>query len=90
MMNCEVIRDLLPLYVDDACSEETRRIIDKHTQDHTNLGPVILGQDSYFVMGDNRGNSNDSRRIGPLTRDMILGHVRCTLWPLSKFLQKVE
>lgn len=32
MMNCEVIRDLLPLYVDDACSEETRRMVDEHLQ----------------------------------------------------------
>ena len=27
---CEVIRDLLPLYADDACSEESRRLVDEH------------------------------------------------------------
>ena len=28
--NCEVIRDLLPLYADDACSEESRRLVEGH------------------------------------------------------------
>ena len=32
MMNCNVIRDLLPLYADDVCSDETRRLIDEHTK----------------------------------------------------------
>lgn len=32
MMNCDVIRDLLPLYADDVCSAETRRMVDEHTR----------------------------------------------------------
>ena len=64
--------------------------IDMLTPDETTFGPVILGEDSYFVMGDNRGNSNDSRRVGPITREMIVGHVTRVLFPLSKFMQTVE
>ena len=30
---CEIVRDLLPLYVDDACSEASREIIDEHLKD---------------------------------------------------------
>ena len=40
-------------------------------------------QDLYLVMGDHRNNSNDSRSVGPITRDMIIGHVRFVFWPLS-------
>lgn len=64
--------------------------IDMHTKSATNYGPIVLGENEYFVMGDNRGNSNDSRAVGPITEDMIVGHVRCIIWPLNKFGTKVE
>lgn len=46
-----------------------------------------LGEDEYFVIGDNRADSHDSRAadVGPITRDMIVGKVRFILWPLSQF-----
>ena len=37
---------------------------------HT-MAPVVLGPDEYFVMGDNRGNSSDSRSWGPVKRPAI-------------------
>jgi signal peptidase I len=36
---------------------------------------VRLGADQYFVMGDNRGRSHDSRMYGPVTRRDLLGTV---------------
>ena len=45
-----------------------------------------LGEDQYFVVGDNRYNSHDSRDsdVGPISGDMIVGKVRTVIWPLSE------
>ena len=48
---------------------------------------ITLGKDEYFVMGDNRNNSTDSRdpMVGNIHRDDILGRAWLRIWPLSKF-----
>lgn len=55
----------------------------EHTRLLRNTAPVTLGDDEYFVMGDNRDNSNDSRRIGPITRSMVVGRVTQVIFPVS-------
>jgi signal peptidase I len=42
-----------------------------------------LGPDDYFVMGDNRNHSSDSRRFGPVNRRYIVGEVLIRYWPPS-------
>lgn len=48
---------------------------------------IILGEDEYFVMGDNRNDSKDSRfeEVGNIHRDDLEGKAVLRIWPLSKF-----
>jgi signal peptidase I len=42
---------------------------------------ITIPPDSYFMMGDNRGSSDDSRFWGPVPRDWIIGQAFATYWP---------
>ncbi len=49
--------------------------------------PITLGSDEYFVMGDNRNNSTDSREplVGNIKRENIIGRAWLRIWPLDEF-----
>lgn len=49
--------------------------------------PILLGDDEYFVMGDNRNNSTDSRTeiVGNIHRKDIVGRAWVRIWPFSRF-----
>lgn len=45
---------------------------------------VTLAENEYFVMGDNRTNSLDSRQLGPIHKDYIIGRVWIRGWPIDR------
>ncbi len=48
---------------------------------------ILLGEDEYFVLGDNRNNSTDGRaeRVGNIHRDNIIGRAWVRIYPFRKF-----
>jgi signal peptidase I len=48
-----------------------------------NFSPVKIPKGFYFVMGDNRDFSSDSRVFGPISGSLIVGRVVMRIWPLS-------
>ncbi|MFT4034789.1 MAG: signal peptidase I [Patulibacter sp.] len=49
-----------------------------------NIAEFTVPAGQYFVLGDNRGDSSDSRYWGPITQDEIVGRIVATYWPLSR------
>lgn len=47
----------------------------------SDFGPVEVPRGEIFVMGDNRGNSDDSRNFGPVGEDKVVGRAFVLIWP---------
>jgi len=73
--NGTVIIDGKPLPAEDYVKNKSRET----------KAPVTLGDDEYFVMGDNRTGSSDSRSWGPLQRHFIIGKAWLIYYPFDHF-----
>lgn len=67
------------LYVNDAVQPDPPAM----ASPPRNYTRRVLRKNEYFVMGDNRHSSHDSASsdVGPLSREMLQGHVKAVLWP---------
>ena len=71
------------IYINGKAIEEN--FSHKYTND---FDEVLVGDDSYFVLGDNRVNSTDSRIIGTVSKKSIKGKTSLTVFPFSRFGKK--
>ena len=74
------------LYINDEMYKEEYLDQDMITNDFTTLdiGELHIPDDSYLVLGDNRINSQDSREIGYVKKEDIIGKVIGRFWPINK------
>ncbi|MFC1483016.1 signal peptidase I [Candidatus Margulisiibacteriota bacterium] len=68
------------VYIDDTLVQQPFNFEDNFGY----YGPIKVPEDHYFVMGDNRGNSEDSRWWGFLPMDHIIGRARFIIWPVTR------
>lgn len=75
------------IYIDGEVLEESygKEVILEQTRYRASM-PITLGEDEYFVMGDNRNHSSDSRMdlVGNVKKEEFLGKAIVRLWPLNK------
>ncbi len=75
------------LYINDQPMEEPY-LSDSRTvrfdKDSNSFGPVRIPEGYYYVMGDNRDDSNDSRSVGLIAEDMFIGKVEYVIFPFNR------
>ena len=85
MPNETVRLDSGRVYVNDDAIAEPYLNADVRTEPKSAFTEWFLDPDEYFVLGDSRADSDDSRTYGPVKREAILGKVWFRYWPLRRF-----
>jgi len=70
------------VWVNDELLEEP--YLDPESNDPYSFVDTIVEEDSYFVLGDNRIRSSDSREFGQVPHEYLRGKVRVRLWPITR------
>ncbi len=70
------------LYVNEALQPDA--FVPAVYRSHENFGPEVVRDSYYFVMGDHRNQSSDSRNWGQVPEKYIIGRVQLRWWPLNQ------
>lgn len=74
------------VYVDDVALDEPYTYgLPSEPQNPQIAYPFTIPAGYYWMMGDNRTNSGDSRQFGPVAKSAVLGHAVWTYWPPKAF-----
>ncbi len=68
------------VYVNDV--PQSDEYVPEEYRDHESYGPEIVPEGYYFVLGDHRNNSSDSRHWGPVPKKYVIGKVELRWWPI--------
>ena len=60
---------------------QAENYVPEEYRDNRSYGETVLAEDSYFMMGDHRSISSDSREFGPVDRSLIYGKAVFVYWP---------
>ena len=74
-------------YMDSILSVNGQPVSEPYVIGETGDFYIDLAPDAYFLMGDNRAQSYDSRAadMGPIGEDAFLGRIRWIVWPVNRF-----
>ena len=75
------------VYINDNLLEESYIMSEydyNKCKENMYCGPFVIPEGEYFMMGDNRGNSQDSRYWGTLNKNRFIGRAVFTFWPLNR------
>ncbi len=75
-------------YRDNQLYVNGKKVKENYSSEKTDDFKVKVSKDSYFVLGDNRTNSLDSRYFGAFKRKKILGKTKLTIFPFNRFGNK--
>ena len=75
-------------YKDNELYINNKKIKDKYAKGKTEDFKLVVPKGKYFVMGDNRNNSVDSRYYGPFKKNKLLGKTSFTIFPFNRFGNK--
>ena len=88
----DLIKRVVALPGETVESRDGRIVINGQVLDEPYLGPdvvtgalekITIPADHYWVMGDNRGNSRDSRYFGAISESLIIGRAFVRVWPVT-------
>lgn len=72
-------------YIKEKTKKKGMYIINQEkTVGYSRENPIVIKPDHYFVMGDNRNNSKDSRELGQIPKEEIMGGAVFRFWPLDE------